>query len=68
MWLPNMNWLGVLGKKLAKVKNWVSVKVNFGGGCYLWGGGSWEGLCEIFLRKINSGYVVGKNELARCVG
>ena len=68
MWLANMNWLGVLGKKLAKVKNWVIVKVNFGGGCYQWGGGSWERLCEIFLRKINSGYVVGKYELARCVG
>ena len=26
MWLANMNWLGVLGKKLAGVKIWVMVK------------------------------------------
>ena len=32
MWLANMNWLGVLSKKLAWVKGWVIVKKgNFGG-------------------------------------
>ena len=65
MWLANMNWLAVFGKKLTGVKGWVIVKkVNFWGS-YLWGGGSWGGLCGIFLREFNPGYVVGKYELAR---
>ena len=32
MWLANMNWLAVFGKKLAGVKSWEFVKkVNFQG-------------------------------------
>ena len=69
MWLANMNWLGVLGKKLAGVKGCVIVKnVNFEGGGYPWGERGWGGFFEIFLRELEPGYVVGKYELARCVG
>ena len=40
----------------------------FWGRGYPWGGGVWGGFFEIFLRKLDPGYVVGKYELARCVG
>ena len=68
MWLANMNWLGVLGKKLAGVKGWVIVKKRQFLGELLMGWGKWGGFCEIFLREHNPGYVVGKYEQARCVG
>ena len=65
MLLANMNWLGVLCKKLAGVKDCVIVKkVNICGG-YPWGWGRGR-LCEIFLIELTLGYVVGKYELARC--
>ena len=68
MWLANMNWLGVFGKKLAGVKIWVFVKKSIFRGNYPWGEGGCGGSCGNFLRELNPAYVVGKYELARCVG
>ena len=73
MRLVNMNWLGMLGKKLAGVKVgklWKKVKVFLGAthGEGEVGEGFGEGLCDIFLTELNPGYEVGEYELARCVG
>ena len=58
-----------VGYKVGRVEKLGNcAKVNFGEGGYPWGGSGWGGLCEIFLRELNPGYVVGKYELDTCVG
>ena len=67
MWLVNMNclYIGIVGKKLARVKGGIIVKnVNFLGGLPM-GRGDGGGLCEIFLTDLDPGYVVGEYELSR---
>ena len=67
MWLANMNWLVMSGTKLAGVKSCVIVKKSVFGGLPM-GRGGVGGLCLILLTDLYPGYVVGKYELARCVG
>ena len=63
-----MNFVGIVGKKLARVKGAISVKnVNFWGG-YPWGGGGGGKLCRFFLTDPDPGYVVGEYELSRYSG
>ena len=68
MWLANMNWIRVLGKKLAGVKGWVIVKKSIFEGATHKEVEVREGCVKFFLRELNPGYVVGKYELARYVG
>ena len=57
MWFANMNWLGVLGKKLVGFKDRVSVKKSVLEGA-THGEGEVGRFCKIFLRELNPGYVV----------
>ena len=53
MSLPNMNWLGVLCKMLAEVKDCVIVKKSqFGGGGYPREGEVWEGCVKFFWQNL----------------